>query len=118
MMEWLKTLWMKRRTLIVVLVLSAASVGVYGVVHYSSKPPAAPTFQVNRGEFLDALQFRGQLKAMRSVSITAPENAGDLQILKIAADGTQVKQGDVVVEFDPSKTQQDLAQDKSVLKSS
>ena len=118
MMLWLKTLWMKRTTLIVVLVLTAASAGVYGVVHYSSKAPVVPTFQVNRGEFLDALQFRGQLKAMKSVSITAPENAGELQILKIAADGTQVKQGDVVVEFDPSKTQQDLAQDKSVLKSS
>jgi len=118
MMQSLKTLWLKRRTLIVVLVLTAASACVYGVVHYSNKPPVVPTFQVNRGEFLDALQFRGQLKAMKSVSITAPENAGELQILKIAADGTQVKQGDVVVEFDPSKTQQDLAQDKSVLKSS
>ena len=42
---------------------------------------------------------------------SAPANAGDLQILKIIPDGTQVKKGDVVVEFDPSKTQQDLAQD-------
>jgi HlyD family secretion protein len=58
------------------------------------------------------------LKAMKSVTITAPANAGDLQILKIAADGTQVKKGDVVVEFDPSKTEQDLAQDRSALKSS
>jgi multidrug efflux pump subunit AcrA (membrane-fusion protein) len=41
-----------------------------------------------------------------------------LQIVKVIPDGTQVKQGDVVVEFDPSKTQQDLAQDRSVLKSS
>jgi RND family efflux transporter MFP subunit len=73
---------------------------------------------VQRGEFLDAVQFRGQLKAMKSVTITAPANAGDLQILKIAGDGTQVKKGDVVVEFDPSKTKQDLAQDQSVLKSS
>jgi len=118
MMQRLKTQWLKRRTLIVLLALAAASAAVYGVVHYSSKAPLVATLQVNRGEFLDALQFRGQLKAMKSVSITAPENAGDLQILKIAADGTQVKQGDVVVEFDPSKTQQDLAQDKSVLKSS
>jgi RND family efflux transporter MFP subunit len=55
---------------------------------------------------------------MKSVTISAPANAGDLQILKIIPDGTQVKKGDVVVEFDPSKTQQDLAQDKSVLKSS
>jgi HlyD family secretion protein len=118
MTQKVKTFWVKRRTLIVVVVLAVASVGVYGVAHYSSKAPVVPTFQVNRGEFLDALQFRGQMKAMRSVSITAPENAGELQILKIAADGTQVKQGDVVVEFDPSKTQQDLAQDQSVLKSS
>jgi RND family efflux transporter MFP subunit len=55
---------------------------------------------------------------MKSVTITAPANAGDLQILKIAADGSPVRKGDVVVEFDPSKTQQDLAEDRSVLKSS
>jgi RND family efflux transporter MFP subunit len=73
---------------------------------------------VKRGEFLDVLELRGQLKAMKSVTITAPSNAGNLQILKIAADGTKVKAGDVVVEFDPSKTQQDLAQDGSTLKSS
>ena len=94
--------------------LAAASAAVYGVAHFSARSPTVPTFQVKRGEFLDALQIRGQLKAMKSVTITAPANAGDLQILKIAADGTQVKKGDVVVEFDPSKTQQDLAQDQSV----
>jgi RND family efflux transporter MFP subunit len=55
---------------------------------------------------------------MKSVTITAPSNAGDLQILKIATDGTQVKKGDTVVEFDPSKTEQDLARDQSTLKSS
>jgi RND family efflux transporter MFP subunit len=33
------------------------------------------------------------------------------------ANGTQVKQGDVVVEFDKSKTQQDMAQYQSTLKS-
>src|ERR1700677_2141668 len=118
MIDKLKNLLTKRWTIVAVIVVAAASAGVYGFAHYSTKAPVVPTFQVNRGEFLDALQFRGQLKAMKSVSITAPENAGELQILKIAADGTQVKQGDVVVEFDPSKTQQDLAQDKSVLKSS
>ena len=118
MMRKLNDLWVKRRTIIVVAVLVTASAAVFGVAHYSSKSPVVPTFQVKRGEFLDALQFRGQLKAMKSVSLTAPSNAGDLQILRIVPDGTQVKKGDVVVEFDPSKTQQDLAQDKSVLKSS
>ena len=55
---------------------------------------------------------------MRSVTISAPGEAGDLQIIKIVADGTQVKQGDVVVEFDKTKTEQDLAQYRSTLKSS
>ena len=114
----LNDLWMRRRTLAVVLVLLAASAAVYGVAHFSTKSPTVATFQVKRGEFLDVLEFRGELKAMKSVAITAPANAGDLQILKIAADGSQVKAGDTVVEFDPSKTQQDLAQDQSVLKSS
>jgi HlyD family secretion protein len=111
-------IWVKHRTLVVIVTLLAASAAIYGVAHFSARPPAVPTFQVKRGEFLDALEIRGQLKAMKSVTITAPANAGDLQILKIATDGTQVKKGDVVVEFDPSKTQQDLAQDQSVLKSS
>jgi HlyD family secretion protein len=118
MIAKLQDLWLKRRTLIVVCVLAAASAAVFGVAHYSTKAPSVPTFQVKRDEFLDALQFRGQLKAMKSVTLSAPANAGDLRILKIAADGSQVKKGDDVVEFDPSKTQQDLAQDQSVLKSS
>ncbi len=110
-------LWVKRRTLVVVFTLAAASAAVFGLVHYSSKAPSVPTFQVKRGEFLDALEFRGQMKAMKSVTMAAPSDAGDLQILKIATDGAAVKKGDVVVEFDPSKTQQELKQDQSALKS-
>ena len=97
-------LWAKRRFLVMIGALIAASAAVYGVAHFSVKSPGVPTFQVKRGEFLDALEIRGQLKAMKSVSITAPANAGDLQIIKLAADGSQVKKGDVVVQFDPSKT--------------
>jgi HlyD family secretion protein len=118
MIEQLRALWIKRRVVVVAVVLVGASAAVFGLVRYSGKAPATPTFEVKRGEFLDAQQFRGQLKAMKSVTITAPPNAGDLQILKLVPDGTAVKQGDVVVEFDPSKTEQDLAQDQSVLKSS
>jgi len=114
----LKEFLIGRRTMGILAILAMASAAVYGVVHYSAKHPTVPTIQVKRGEFLDAIQFRGQLKAMKSVTITAPANAGDLQILKIALDGTQVTKGDVVVDFDPSKTQQDLAQDQSILKSS
>jgi hypothetical protein len=67
--------------------------------------------------FLDSLQFRGEVKALKSVTISAPAEAGDLQIIKILPEGTVVKPGDVVVEFDKTKTEQDLAQFKSALKS-
>lgn len=63
------------------------------------------------------MQFRGEVKALKSVTISAPSEAGDLQIIKVSAEGTVVKPGDVVVEFDKTKTEQDLAQYKSSLKS-
>jgi HlyD family secretion protein len=88
-----------------------------GAVRLGRRGPSVPTIEVKRGEFLDSLQFRGEMKALRSVTISAPAEAGDLRIVKIASEGTVVKPGDVVVEFDSTKTQQDLAQYKSTLKS-
>jgi RND family efflux transporter MFP subunit len=102
---------------VVAAILFLSGGGVYGVVHYSRHSPTAPTFNVKRGEFLDVIQLRGQIKATKSVTLTAPSDAGELQILKIVANGTYVKPGDVVVEFDKSKTDQDMAQDQSTLKS-
>jgi RND family efflux transporter MFP subunit len=75
-----------------------------------------PTIEVKRTEFIDSVQFRGECTALKSLSITAPAEAGDLQILKMAADGTKVKPGDMIVEFDKTKTEQDLAQYRSTLK--
>lgn len=117
MIPGIQGLRFRRKTLVVVVALAASSAVIFGLVRYSSRAPLVPTFQVKRGEFLDVLEFRGELKAMKSVTISAPPNAGDLQILQLAADGTRVKQGDVIVEFDRSKTRQDLEQDQSTLKS-
>jgi HlyD family secretion protein len=105
------------RKLLVVAIVLCVSVGVLGAVWRSNRSPAIPTSDVTRGEFIDSIQFRGEVKALKSVTISAPAEAGDLQIIKIVADGTQVKQGDVVVEFDKTKTEQDLAQYRSTLKS-
>ena len=77
--------------------------------------PGAP--KSRRGEFLDSTEFRGEVKALKSVTISAPAEAGDLQIIKLSPEGSTVKPGDVVVEFDKTKTEQDLAQFGSVLKS-
>jgi len=118
MKQWNLNDLRKHKALAVIALLALGSAAVFALVHSSKKAPVLPTFQVKRGEFLDVIQFRGELKAMKSVTIIAPENAGDLQILKLVADGAQVKQGDVVVEFDPTRTQQSLEQYRSVFKSS
>lgn len=109
-------LWTERKTRVIAVLLLATGV-LFGAVRYSNRSPSVPLFVVKRGDFIDSLQFRGEVKALKSVRIVAPAEAGDFQILKIAADGSPVKQGDVVVEFDKTRTEQDLAQHRSALKS-
>lgn len=74
------------------------------------------TADVTRGDFVDSLAFRGEVKAVRSRMITAPVGAGDLMIIKLARTGTTVKQGDVVVEFDATKVLQTLAEKRTALR--
>lgn len=115
--EKMKKLWGRRKAWGLTVLLLTGSGAVLGAVRYSSRSPEIPTFDVKRGEFLDSVEFRGEVKALKSLAISAPAGAGDLQIVKIASDGAMVKKGDVVVQFDSTKTEQDLAQDRSVLKS-
>jgi len=100
-----------------VAVAMVSCAAVAGMVRYSRRGPQVATYRVTRGEYLDVLQLRGQLKAMSSVEINAPANVGMLQILSIIADGAHVKAGQTLVQFDTSKAKQDLAEDQSSLKS-
>jgi HlyD family secretion protein len=107
----------QRKVMAIAILVLAGSGVVLGAVRLGKRTPTVPTIEVKRGEFLDSLQFRGEVKALKSVTISAPSDAGDLQIIKVSAEGTAVKPGDVVVEFDKTKTEQDLAQYRSSLKS-
>ena len=78
---------------------------------------AIPTAEVRRGEFVDYLSIRGEIKARESKTLTAPSAAGDLQIIKLAHTGQQVKAGDVVVQFDTTTVQRTLEQKRTDLAS-
>ena len=117
MKQRLRQFWIRRKLLVVLAIVLAGSGVVLGAVRLSRRSPTVPTFQVKRGEFLDSVQFRGEVKALRSLTISAPSEAGDLQIIKLVTEGAVIKPGDVVVEFDKTKTEQDLAQYRSALKS-
>jgi HlyD family secretion protein len=102
-----------------VIIAGAVVVGalVLGAFRLASSAANIPTGEVKRKEFVDYLEIKGELKAKRSVIITAPYGAGDLQILNIVANAAKVKKGDVLVQFDATTVNQKLALDKSALTS-
>src|SRR5215469_14310011 len=115
MIRRFEQVWARQKAVVVAAIV-AVSVLLLGAIRYSHRTPALPTIDVKRGEFLDSFQIRGEIAALKSIEITAPAEAGELQILKVSADGSKVKPGDAIVEFDKTKTEQDLAQYRSSLK--
>src|SRR5688500_2440063 len=88
-----------------VVVAAAGASGAFG----RGSSVEVPTTLVIKGDFIDYLQVRGEVKAVRSVPLTAPTTGGgDLQILELAKNGMTIKKGDVVVKFDPMTVQRAL----------
>jgi multidrug efflux pump subunit AcrA (membrane-fusion protein) len=95
--------------------LAAAGAGLWRLEHAqaSVKVASAPARQ---GEFLVIVRCRGELKARRSMQISAPLNVPSLRIVWIAPPSSPVKQGDPVVRFDPSSAKQQLQEKEAALK--
>ncbi len=61
-------------------------------------------FKVKRGEFIIDIKERGELKAASSTSVGVPSRVwGSIRIVHVIEDGTFVKEGDVLVQFDTSE---------------
>jgi multidrug efflux pump subunit AcrA (membrane-fusion protein) len=82
----------------------------------TSVAPDIETAEVKLGDFVDTIGFRGEMKALRSVSIVAPSRAGDLQIVTLARNGSLVKQNEVVLQFDTTKVEQTLLEKRTALR--
>ena len=106
----------RRKTLAGVAALVIGGIS-FGAFHLASSAVKLPTTDVKRKEFVEYLEIKGEVKALRSAIIAAPYGAGDLQIIKLTASATKVKKGDVLIEFDATTMKQKLAQDQSTLKS-
>jgi HlyD family secretion protein len=96
--------------------LAVAFAGVFALVRIARPASVVPTVEVRKGEFTGYVVLRGEVRAARSTTIAAPWNAGDLEIVKLAHNGAQVHKGDVVIQFDTTKLDHDLAQNRSALK--
>ena len=104
-----------RRAVIAIGVVALAITAVFVAAGRGSTPDL-PTTEVKKGEFVDAIEIRGDIKPRRSVVMAAPMQAGELQIVKLAKTGTMVKAGDVVVEFDGSTLRRTMQEKQSELK--
>ncbi len=66
--------------------------------------PDLPSYKVEKGDFLIPLTTKGELKAIHSISITVPRLRGiSPRITRLVPEGTVVKKGDFLVQFDPSE---------------
>jgi HlyD family secretion protein len=106
-----KSLW---RALSVVGVLGAVVVVI--VVARRGTPPDVPTAQLTRSDFVEFVEIRGDIRPYKSVVVTAPMQSGELQILKIAPNGTAVKKDDVVIVFDESTVRRMILDRQSELR--
>jgi HlyD family secretion protein len=76
------------------------------------------TVLVKRGTFSEELTEEGNVKAVNSIAITAPNISyryGALKIAKIAEEGKEVKKGDTLIIFDPSEIKRAILQSQQQL---
>lgn len=110
---------LRRRHVGVVVLIAAALVGGWWAVGRSASADApSETAEVTRGTFLDRATVRGEIKALRSLLLTAPSDAGELRILEIVRNGAAVKKGDVVIAFDATSLSTKLQEKQSELRAS
>jgi HlyD family secretion protein len=98
----------RRRKLITWTVLLAAGAGG-GYAAYQKLAPKQtvdiPVARVRKGEFVISVKTRGELRAVKSVILAAPQ-VPDPRIVRLAESGRPIRAGDVVVEFDAAQQEQ------------
>src|SRR5262245_24067794 len=92
-----------------VLLLAAVVWGGYRA--YQSLPETKErlaTAKVQRGDVIIRAYSRGELRAVRSVTLTAPNLFSTVQVTRLAPVGSLAKDKDLIVEFDDSERRAQL----------
>ncbi len=104
---------MKKAFLRIVLVVAVAGAG-YGIYRFiqglPSRQEAVPTTRVRQGDVVVRSFARGELRAVRSATLTAPNLFGTVQVTKLAPMGAFAREKDLIVEFDDSEVLSRLEQ--------
>jgi HlyD family secretion protein len=114
---------MKLRGVPVILVAVTAAAAIWGgfrlikstTTVLASDASPVPTARVVRGPLDLAAYGTGELRAMRTMVLTAPVVGSTLRLVQMPATGDAVHMGDVIIEFDPTEQQYLLEQAQSEL---
>src|SRR5215469_14224368 len=94
--------------------------GWYGYHWYKSLPDrqgGIPTTKVQRGDVVIRAFTRGELRAVRSVTLYAPNLNGTVQVTRLAPVGALSKEKDLIIEYDDSERQAALEENRLAVQS-
>ncbi|MEN6608293.1 MAG: HlyD family efflux transporter periplasmic adaptor subunit [Bryobacteraceae bacterium] len=91
------------RIVILAAVLGAAWSGYHLVRQMPQRQQQVPTTAVRQGDVVIRAFSRGELRAVRSVTLTAPNLFGTVQVTRLAPLGAMARSKDLIVEFDDSE---------------
>src|ERR1017187_5313811 len=83
-----------------------AAAGWYGYRWYQQLPSRQEQFataRAQRGDVIIRAYSRGELHAVRSVTLVAPNLNGTVQVTRLAPEGSLAHEKDLVVEYDDSE---------------
>jgi RND family efflux transporter MFP subunit len=111
----IKSLLQNRR----LLAIGGAVIVVLILILWNIGSPSADVAsgEVQKGEFIVSIKAKGELKAKNSQAVTVPRSSSfNLQIVRLAPEGSVVKAGAFLVQFDPTQAQQKLDEKQNALK--
>lgn len=93
------------------LALGIASVIILFVIFWNVGSPSADvaSYTVTKGEFVVNIETKGELTALNSQAVAVPRSIRhNVQIIRMAPEGSVVKAGDFLVQFDPTQARQEF----------
>lgn len=90
--------------LLILAVVAAAGYGAWRLFQgLPSRQVQTPTTKARQGDVIVRSYARGELRAVRSATLTAPNLFGTVQVTRLAPLGAFAREKDLIVEFDDSE---------------
>ncbi len=93
------------RLLVLVVLVGVVAGGYYLVQQIPQEKEEFPLAPVRRGDLVVRTHLRGELQAVRTLSLTAPNLGSATQITQLAPAGALASTSDLIMEFDDSERQ-------------